>query len=846
LKKWLQEFIAHWVSWSVLIAGLLMSYIGFQVASELEVRAVQIEQNRITDLASNALTKELEISQGVLSSISGLFLASSFVSRDGFALFTKQALTSHTAIQALEWVPHIRDSDRETYRNRAIQDGIQDYVIKERNPLGKMTPATERSEYFPVYYVEPVISNEAALGFDLASNEKRQVSLEKARQTRQPQATASITLLQEKEQQKGFLIFHPIFKLAEGETDPQQTNFQGFALGVFRIGDLFEAAIKPIKKRLAPLQFEITDVTNQNQPDLLLRQSTEVPTEPLASQTWRTSRLIHFANRSWKLSSITTPKFIAQHKEKNHWFVLATGITLTLLLTAYIHTLTRRTSIISQLVEQRTQALQSSEQLNRSIVENAVDAVITIDEKGNISLFSPAAIKMFGYSGEEVIGQNVMMLMPEPYRSEHDGYLLHHKQTGENQIIGSGREVVGQHKDGHTFPIHLAVGEAHIDNKILYVGTISDLTEIKKNEQALLDVKNRLDLAARSGNIGVWDYDVITGELVWDERMLALYGVEREQFPGTFEAWLQALHPDDSVRAETELNEAINGGAPFDTEFRILWPNGQERHLHATATVLFDNKKRALRMIGTKIDITQHKLSEKAQCEARETAEKANQQKSAFLNIMSHELRSPLTVILGYLPVLKNRKQAPSPELVTQIADDMDSSGQHLLAMINDLLDISKIEAGQMELKLKEIRIQPLIFEVVQRFEHQAQQKYLHIHSNVEDFKFKGDELRLRQILINLIGNALKFTHTGSITVSACKKDDCITFQISDTGIGIPEAELPFIFDTFRQIDDSSTRKVGGSGLGLAICKKLVELHGGSIQVTSTHGVGTTFTFTVS
>lgn len=828
-----------------MLVGILVTYVTFQAATQLEDRAVRIEQKRVTDLVSDALSKELEISLGVLSSISGFFLASDFVSRDEFTVFTEPALTAHSSIHALEWAPHIIDSEREAYRNQAIRDGFRHFVIRERNSQGEMIPATQRPEYFPVYYVEPIKQHEAALGFDLASDEKRIASLEKARQTRRPQATASITLVQENAQHKGFLVFHPIFKLVNGELNQQQTSFQGFALGVFRVGDLIEAAIRPIKKRLGQLRIEVADVTDLTQPDLLFSRSTASQSRPLPDSTWRAKRTIHFVNRNWQISTIATPEFIAQHKEKTHWLVLAAGIILTTLLSAYIHTVTRRTLMISRLVEQRTQALQSSEQLNRSIVENAVDAIITIDKKGCINFFSPAAIKMFGYSNEEVIGQNVMMLMPEPYRSEHDGYLLHHVQTGEKRIIGSGREVVGQHKDGHTFPIHLAVGEAHVDNQTLFVGTISDLTELKKNAQTLRDFRDRLDLATHSGGIGVWEYDIVSDELIWDDRMFTLFGVDREQSPGAYEALQQALHPDDIVRTQAELNEAISGGAPFDTEFRVLWPDDQQRYIHATAVVLFDDNEQATRMIGTNIDITEHKRSEQALREAREVAETANQQKSAFLSIMSHELRTPLTIVLGYLPVLQNRQQVPSPELVTQIADEMNSSGQHLLEMINDLLDISKIEAGQMELRRKEINSLPLIQEIVSRFKHQAQQKGLRLLTDAEDFNFQADELRLRQILINLLGNAMKFTQEGRITISAYRNNDCTTFNVSDTGIGIPDAELPFVFETFRQVDNSSTRKSGGSGLGLAICKKLVELHGGSIGVTSKQDAGTTFTFTI-
>lgn len=489
--------------------------------------------------------------------------------------------------------------------------------------------------------------------------------------------------------------------------------------------------------------------------------------------------------------------------------------------------------------------IMASKTLSEAIIDNAVDAVITIDDMGSISLFSPAAVKLFGYSSDEVLGKNVKMLMPEPYRSEHDGYLSHHKQTGEKRIIGIGREVMGQRKDGSTFPMNLSVGKAVVDGKSLYVGTVTDLTELKTKEQALRDFSNRLELATKAGGIGVWDYDIDKGILQWDDRMFELYGVSRNQFSGAYDAWKNALHPDDLAQAEAELTRAMEKKEPFHSEFCIIWPDGQKRYIQAFGEVMPDDKGRGNRMIGVNQDITQRKLSEQAMKQAKRVAEEANQQKSAFLNTMSHELRTPLTVILGYLPILKNQQQMPPPETVKQIAEDMDISGQHLMEMINDLLDISKIEAGQMTLDVNEVQVLPLIEQMLRKFKYQANKKHIQLLNQAEDFSFRVDERRLRQILINLIGNALKFTEKGQITVSARDDDTYVRFSVTDTGVGIAEQEIPLLFNTFHQVDNSSTRKAGGSGLGLAITKRLVELHGGSIKIESKPGEGSTFTFTI-
>ncbi|MBC8212628.1 MAG: CHASE domain-containing protein [Gammaproteobacteria bacterium] len=833
------------IHWLVLFTGLGLSFLAFRVAVELENRTIQVEHESATQLAIDALSKELEINQSRLSGIQRFFMVSPEVSREDFFRFTESLIRDNASIHAMEWVPQVMASERETYRLNALADGLTDFEFRSQNAEGKLIPTQDHWVYYPVFYVEPLARNMAVLGFDLATSPERMASLQMARLSRQTQATSSITLIQASARQKGFLIIQPIFVPLEKNQTLSQERFNGYVLGVFRVGDLFKSAIQPLKALLDPLMIKIIDITDLADTELLYSMKSSAQLEPLPGWRWRYARDIQIANRTWRITSIATTQFAQLHSKQTEWLVLAVGITFTLLISFYLRNLINREVVIKKLVNQRSRQLVESEKMNRTIVENAVDAVITINPLGIVSLFSPAAEKMFGYSAEEVIGQNIKILMPEPYHSEHDGYLDHYQQTHEKRIIGIGREVVGKRKSGLTFPMNLSVGQAQVNGGTLFIGTVKDLTDMKQQENELKEFNDRLELAARAGSIGVWDFDVIQNTLNWDKRMFDLYGLTKDQFPDAYEAWQGALHPDDLLRTKAELNDAIQNGKSFETEFRILWPNHEERHIKASALVVLDDQKRAQRMIGVNLDITEQKRSEQAMLRAKLAAEDANRQKSAFLNVMSHELRTPLTVILGYLPMLKNLEQMPSAEIIAQIANDMDISGNHLLEMINDLLDISKIEAGQMDLQLETIHSLPLIQEMIRKFENLAERKSIELMTDAQDFEFQVDARRLRQILINLLGNALKFTRQGSIKISAVQQDKRVTFSVADTGIGIPQKELPFIFDTFHQVDDSSTRNVGGSGLGLAITKRLVELHGGNIQVESIYGSGTTFSFTL-
>jgi PAS domain S-box-containing protein len=580
-----------------------------------------------------------------------------------------------------------------------------------------IVPAEERDEYFPVYYVEPLKGNEWAVGLDLASDTRVTQGLEEARRSGESRAAASIPLGQETGEQRGVLIFLPVRNASANSGIERYALFRGFAVGVFRIGELFESAIEQIQGEIHGLVVEIEDITDLHLPQRLYH--SKMGGDHLTSEQYKL-RVVHsfpVLGRTWKLTSYATETFVRSRRNTLPVVVLVAGGILTLILTAYLREIARRERDVRQLVEQRTKELFASENKNRIIIEKAADAVITIDSKGIISLFNPTAEHIFGYKAKEVMGKNVKMLMPDPYHAEHDGYLARYHETGQPQIIGIGRETSGLRKDGTIFPLNLSVGEATIGEDSVYIGVLTDITAQKQTEQALI--------------------------------------------------------------------------------------------------------------------------------QAKESAEEANRQKSFFLNVMSHELRTPLTVILGYLPMLEKVDKMPEPAVVAQIARDMNLSGNYLLELITDLLDISKIEAGQMILAYESSNARALVHKALRKFGNQAETKGILLINETQDFAFMVDPKRFQQILINLVGNSLKFTKQGEIKVSAWKRKDVVGFKVSDTGIGIPTEELPYIFDTFRQVDKSSTREVGGTGLGLAITKRLVELHGGSIKAKSREGIGTSISFTI-
>jgi Cu+-exporting ATPase len=396
-------------------------------------------------------------------------------------------------------------------------------------------------------------------------------------------------------------------------------------------------------------------------------------------------------------------------------------------------------------------------------------------------------------------------------------------------------------------------------------------------EESLRISEQRLSLAIQAGKIGVWDWDVARNHLTWDASMYSLYGIRSEDFGGAYEAWRRTLHPQDRAFAEGEIQAALRGERDFRIEFRILRPDGTVRIMQSATEVIRDAGGRAIRMLGTNIDVTdlkrteqeleQHRrhlerLVEQRTQELGETlqhlrvakvaAEAATQAKSEFLANMSHEIRTPMNAIIGMTHLALQTELTPKQQdYLTKVKTASDS----LLGIINDILDFSKIEAGKLDMEAKEFLLEEVLDRVAAVIGARAAERNLEFMlETAADVPpcLVGDPLRLGQVLINLCGNAVKFTETGEVVVVTVRLADTeegqttLRFSVQDTGIGMTPEQMQQLFQPFSQVDPSSTRRFKGTGLGLAICKHLVGLMGGEIWAESKPGRGSEFFFTAT
>jgi PAS domain S-box-containing protein len=326
-------------------------------------------------------------------------------------------------------------------------------------------------------------------------------------------------------------------------------------------------------------------------------------------------------------------------------------------------------------------------------------------------------------------------------------------------------------------------------------------------------------------------------------RIESLLGYSPEEWLGTRDMWLQLVHPDDLDRVRTTIESALVTKQPFQLECRLLARDGQYVWIEDQAALMRDELGIDQYWQGFMVDITDRKLAEAELRAAKEAAEEASRVKSVLLSMASHELRTPLTIITGYVELLTSSAGALGPE-EREFLDVIQSSAATLTTLINDLLDLARIEAQRLRLAVHPVDVGALLEKVHRMVAAQAAAKEIDLRLELapDTPMAAADPDRLQQVLLNLVGNAVKFTSRGSVRSSVRAHEGGVEITIMDTGIGIAPEALSRIFDVFQQADSGMARKFGGSGLGLAIVKRLVELHGGTISVESTEGVSSTFT----
>ena len=486
---------------------------------------------------------------------------------------------------------------------------------------------------------------------------------------------------------------------------------------------------------------------------------------------------------------------------------------------------------------------EAQERRLRNIIGSAADGIVTIDERGIIREYNQAAETIFQVPAAEAVGRPIADLLP-PELAGHQAYVERYLRTGHATIIGHGRTLETRRRNGKPMVVHLAVSEVVDQGERYFTGIVRDVTEVREAEQRFRT------LFQRSGEPHLL-FDA-TGLVDCNDAALRLLGASTPaDVLGKRLEDLAAPGPGAGSFTSPEVLRGIEEVARREGVARLEWTartlDGRPVPVEMTLTPIRLAEHDA--MLVSWHDIAERRRYEQELRSARDEAESAALAKSSFLAMMSHELRTPMTGMIGMIELLAETSTSGEQR---RFVSALDTSAKSLLRVLNDVLDFSKIEAGH--LRLEEVDFDPLVVarEVVEIFGNAASRKGNEIRTawNAAEIpRVSGDPTRLRQLLFNLVGNAVKFTERGVITLGISRLPGAdgagvpLRFEVRDTGLGIPPDVLPSLFHPFRQADSSTTRRFGGTGLGLAICRRLADAMGGEIGVESEPGKGSTFWF---
>ncbi len=717
---------------AIAAAGIALSLTMFLVLRANEADRVDTRIDRALTVHVAALEREVARNLSAVRSVAAHYGAADTVSREQFRAFVADTLTRSPSIQALEWIPRVGESERERFEQWARADGLAGFEFTERDAAGEVVSASGRDEFFPVYFVEPLAGNEAALGFDLSSNPTRQAALVAARDSGELVASGRITLVQEKDQRHGFLAFFPAYAIGASPStvDNRQRDLEGFALGVFRVPDLVEAATAG----LTGLDLRLVDSAAEPDAQLLYDSTADTAatteTQPVESSSASPHQAgIDVGGRQWLVVASPTAE-LAGGTPWQSWGALWLGLLLTTSLCGAAFRRRTEAARTHRIVEEQTGELAAARARMQALIAASPIAIMELDLEGKVALWNPAAERIYGYTEHEAIGR--------PFKAAPPDKMDEVEETRARIARGESfadLETVRRRKDGSLVDVAISAAPVRDNGDVVsHIGLVTDITDRKRAEHQLLAKTEELETA----------YD-------------DLENTRREQ-----------------LRVKDE-----------------------------------------------------------------------------FLSHVSHELRTPLAAAHQFVSLVCDRAAGEVNEDQDECLVVAVRNLRQLRVMIDDLLDATRADSGQLSAQREQTSLQAVTGEIISSHTQIAASKDTVLTFDIpEDLPpVYGDPARLRQIVTNLVDNAIKFTpERGTVDVRAALSDDdpnMLQVDVIDTGQGVPSESLERIFERHHQeqSEEGTTRQ--GLGLGLYICRKLIELQGGRIWASSTLDEGSVFSFTI-
>lgn len=505
----------------------------------------------------------------------------------------------------------------------------------------------------------------------------------------------------------------------------------------------------------------------------------------------------------------------------------------------------KRARLTTQLNQNLKDSLRESEYLRITMDQHGI--ISSSDIYGNITSVNEKFCAISGYNRHELIGKNHRILKSDYHQ---ESFYKNMWATISHGKVWHGT-ICNRAKNGHEYWVNSTIVPFLDDHgkPYKYVSARTDITTLRQSEE-------RLSRSQEFANIGTWDWDIRSDEVFWSERSKKMFGYSSELEDISFDDFSRVVHPEDLSMVNNAVKACMEKGVKYNLEHRVIWSDGSVHWLHERGDVIRSESGEALHMLGVVQDIDERKRAEKELISAREEADNANRAKSQFLSSMSHELRTPMNAIMGFSQLMTMETEPGLNESQLENVTEISKASQHLLELINDVLDLAKIEAGHINLSIEAVGIAEVISETLQLITPLAQKRGIEISvardSNEISFEelseqyyaVRADRTRFRQILLNLLSNAVKYNcDNGKINISYQQSENNLTrISITDTGAGLSTEEQKQLFQAFHRLEAEES-EIEGTGIGLIITKNIVELMGGNIGVESQQGTGSTFWF---
>ena len=843
--------------WSPLI-GLL---VGLLLASWLAISVHRQNQSDLdesfdllTQRVSLQLQRRMQLYEYGLRGSRGALIAGGdeWIGRERFLAYSasRDYAREFPGARGFGFIRRVPASDEEAFLQHARADGWPDFSIRQLTP--------HAGERFVIQYIEPVANNRAAVGLDVASESNRRSAALQALRTGSAVITDPITLVQaDGKKNQGFLILLPAYRVGAPlatEADRESAGY-GWVYAPLTIEEVLRD-FDFYEDRIA-ISISAVDGAGAVQPFYQSGGMAEADTV-----LRRTTQHIEVFGKEWQLTVHEQPALATSSNLNSPWLAFGVVLMLSLVGTIATYMLQRANSRVER--AEADSRFNETNRRYRQLIDGVKDyAIIQMDTEGRVTGWNSGAERIKGYSANEILGRHMSVFYPP-------GVIT---PEALEQRLAVARESGFAHdegwrvrKDGTRFWASVTITPIHDDEGRItgYSKITRDLTENRAQEIELKRLVGVQKAILDNAGVAIITTDMKGFITLFNPSAERLLGYRSDEVIGKLTP--AAFHDRDEVAEKAralaeELGVSVKPGlatlgakalrGEVDTsEWTYVTKSGQRKPVLLSVTGIFDEAGTPLGTVGLAADLTEQKRYQTELVSARVAAERANMAKSSFLANMSHEIRTPMNAILGMTQLVL---QGPLDPQQRSLLEKAFAASQALLNILNDVLDYSKVEAGHMQLEVRELSLESLLANAASLFAHQAEQKGLEFILDIPPDlppQVLGDPLRLTQVLSNLLSNALKFTSEGSVTLSARSERTSaqmcrVRFSIADSGIGMNRSQIAQLFKPFTQADASVTRKYGGTGLGLSICKRLVELMGGVIEVRSTPGQGSEFYFDI-